>query len=91
MEDHIPAACSGCGKPLSAEESVGYSRRQVRDIPLVTMTVTEHRAHRCRCGGCGHLTGADLPRTVAGAPSSYGPNLRALAAYLLVFQLTEAA
>jgi hypothetical protein len=29
---------------------------------------------------------ADLPEAVAGGPSSYGPNLRALAAYLLVFQ-----
>lgn len=27
-----------------------------------------------------------MPETVAGAPSSYGPNLRALVAYLLVFQ-----
>src|SRR5690606_29987984 len=36
--------------------------------------------------GCGAVTGADMPGQVAGAPSSYGPNLRALAAYLLVFQ-----
>jgi transposase len=86
VEDHLPAACGGCGKQLSATDSVGYSRRQVRDIPLVTVTVTEHRAHRCRCGGCGAVTGADMPGQVAGAPSSYGPNLRALAAYLLVFQ-----
>ncbi|MFD8527159.1 IS66 family transposase [Streptosporangium canum] len=89
VEDHLPAACGGCGKQLSATDSVGYSRRQVRDIPLVTVTVTEHRAHRCGwggCGGCGAVTGADLPGQVAGAPSSYGPNLRALAAYLPVFQ-----
>ncbi|MEV4841603.1 IS66 family transposase [Nonomuraea sp. NPDC049486] len=86
VEDHVPAGCGGCGQFLSAEDSVGYARRQVRDIPLVTVTVTEHRVHRCRCGGCGAVTSADLPATVAGAPSSYGPKLRALAAYLLVFQ-----
>lgn len=81
-----PAGCGGCGPLLSTEDSVGYSRRQVRDIPLVTVTVTEHRVHRCRCGGCGAVTSADLPGQVAGAPSSYGPNRRALAAYLLVIQ-----
>ncbi|WP_419197585.1 hypothetical protein [Microbispora hainanensis] len=54
---------------MSAGGSVDYSRRQVRDIPLVTVTVTEHRAHRCRCRGCGRLTSADMPVGVAGAPS----------------------
>ncbi|MGW3658298.1 IS66 family transposase, partial [Streptomyces sp. NPDC005151] len=48
-------------------------------------TVTEHRAHRCRCA-CGTVTASGMPETVAGSPSSYGPNLRALAVYLLVFQ-----
>ncbi|MEU4235675.1 IS66 family transposase [Nonomuraea sp. NPDC026600] len=86
VEEHLPDACGGCGKRLSAADSVGFARRQVRDIPLVTVTVTEHRTHRCRCEGCGRVTAAVLPEQVAGSPSSYGPNLRALAAYLLVFQ-----
>jgi transposase len=85
VEDHLPAACGGCGKRLSSGDGVGFSRRQVRDIPLVTVTVTEHRAHRCRCEGCGAVTTAPMPEQVAGSPSSYGPNLRALAAGLLVF------
>lgn len=77
VEDHLPAACGGCGQGLSVTDSVGYARRQVRDVPLVTVTVTEHRAHRCRCGRCGRVTAALMPAQVAGAPSSYGPNLRA--------------
>jgi transposase len=48
-EEHIPAACSGCGSELSQSDSVGFECRPVRDIPLSTVTVTEHRAHRCRC------------------------------------------
>lgn len=84
-EDHLPAACSGCGSELGERDSVGFERRQVRDIPLVTVVVTEHRAHRCRCA-CGTVTAGPMPGTVAGSPSSYGPNLRALAVYLLVFQ-----
>ncbi|MFD5513947.1 IS66 family transposase [Streptomyces sp. NPDC127051] len=84
-EDHVPAACTGCGNALSEGDSIGFERRQVRDIPLSTVEVTEHRAHRCRCG-CGTVSSAPMPEGVAGSPSSYGPNLRALAVYLLVFQ-----
>ncbi|MCY0924156.1 IS66 family transposase [Streptomyces sp. H27-G5] len=84
-EDHAPAACTGCGAMLGMGDSVGFERRQVRDIPLVTVKVTEHRAHRCRCS-CGTVTAEPMPEEIAGPPSSYGPNLRALAVYPLVFQ-----
>src|SRR5689334_8588280 len=84
-EDHVPAACTGCGQALGEGDSIGFERRQVRDIPLTTVKVTEHRAHRCRCV-CGTVTASPMPGQVAGSPSSYGPNLRALAVYLLVFQ-----
>ncbi|WP_200263447.1 IS66 family transposase [Streptomyces sp. HSG2] len=84
-EDHVPVACSGCGGSLSPDDSIGFERRQVRDVPLVTVTVTEHRAHRCRCVR-GTVTAEPMPGEVAGSPSSYGPSLRALAVYLLVFQ-----
>ncbi|MFI7643870.1 hypothetical protein [Nonomuraea sp. NPDC049400] len=86
VEEHVPGVCGNCGKILSTLDSVGFTRRLVRDIPLVTLTVTEYQVHRCRCDGCGRVSTAALPDQVAGAPSSYGPNLRALAAYLLVFQ-----
>ncbi|MGP3918840.1 IS66 family transposase [Nonomuraea sp. 10N515B] len=85
VDDHLPESCTGCGAGPGLADSTGYERRQVWDIPLVTVTVTEHRAHRCRCA-CGTTTRAAMPATVAGSPTSYGPNLRALAAYLLVFQ-----
>jgi transposase len=84
-QDHVPAACTGCGSALGESGSIGFECRQVRDIPLTTVTVTEHRAHRCRCV-CGTVTAEPMPGQIAGSPSSYGPNLRALAVYLLVFQ-----
>jgi len=84
-EDHVPAACTGCGSALGESDSIGFERRQVRDIPLTTVKVTEYRAHRCRCA-CGTVTAEPMPQEIAGSPSSYGPNLRALAVYLLVFQ-----
>ncbi|WP_171075322.1 DUF6444 domain-containing protein [Nonomuraea basaltis] len=87
IDDHLPEWCGGCGAGLSLADSAGYERRQVWDVPVVSVTVAEHRAHRCRCGcGCGTTTRAMMPVTVAGSPASYGPNLRALAVYLLVFQ-----
>jgi transposase len=83
--DHRPGSCADCGVDLDGRASEGFARRQVSDIPLVTVTVTEHRLHKVRCG-CGRLTAADAPEGVAATPASYGSNLRALAAYLLVHQ-----
>lgn len=82
--DHFPGACGGCGADLAGAPGAGVVRRQVHDIPTVTPTVTEHRLHRRRCG-CGRVSCAPAPDGVS-APASYGPNLRALAAYLVVFQ-----
>jgi transposase len=85
--EHPPQACDGCGASLgdgAPSEAAGVTRRQVHDIPLITVRVSEHRLHRRRCG-CGHLTRAPAP-TGVNAPASYGPNLRALATYLLVYQ-----
>ncbi len=82
--DHLPAACGGCGSDLTAARPAGVVRRQVHDIPAITPTVTEHRLHKRRCG-CGTTTTAAAPAGV-GAAAVYGPNLRALAVYLLVFQ-----
>lgn len=84
-EDHRPGACADCGEDLRGLPSAGFARRQVSDVPLVTVSVTEHRLHRVRCD-CGRLTAADAPELLAGSPTSYGPNLRSLAAYLLVHQ-----
>lgn len=35
-EDHVPAACTRCGSALGESDSIGFERRQVRDIPLTT-------------------------------------------------------
>ncbi|WP_370947657.1 IS66 family transposase [Amycolatopsis sp. cg5] len=59
-------------------------RRQVHDLPEITPVVTEHRLHQRRCR-CGVLTTAAAPAE-ASAPACYGPNVTALAAYLLTYQ-----
>ncbi len=82
--DHVPDACIGCGTELSGANVAGMVRRQVHDIPTIRPVVVEHRLHQKRCG-CGATTTAAAPAGV-GAAAVYGPNLRALAVYLLVFQ-----
>jgi transposase len=85
--DHVPAACAGCRADLAGADAAGVVARQVHDIPEVTTTVVEHRLHKRRCPrpGCGRVTTADAPSGV-NAAAVYGPNLRALAAYLVVYQ-----
>jgi transposase len=82
--DHVPAACGGCGADLAGASAAGMVRRQVHDIPTIAPVVVEHRLYRRRCT-CGMTTTATAPAGVRAA-AVYGPNLRALAVYLLVFQ-----
>jgi transposase len=76
-----PVRCRGCGSDLAGSELVGEVRRQVIDLPKVEPTVTDHVAYRCRCA-CGVETLADFPPE-AKAPVCFGPQVRALAVYLL--------
>ena len=82
--DHLPQACRGCGSQLLSAADAGMVVRQVVDIPQIRTSTTEHRMHKRRCG-CGVVTTAAAPAEATG-PVVYGPNLRALAVYLLVFQ-----
>jgi len=82
--DHVPPSCGGCGADLAQAVAVGVVARQVIDIPEVSASTTEHRMHKRRCA-CGTVTSAVAPPEATG-PVVYGPNLRALAVYLLVFQ-----
>jgi len=44
--DHFPTACSSCGGTLEQTEAVGFTARQVFDLPEPQpLVVTEHRAH----------------------------------------------
>ncbi len=81
--------CEGCGRSLSWEtsEASGYERRQVVDVPvLLALEVTEHRAQRKRCFGCGTTTTAPFPVEVS-ATVAYGSRIKALMVYLMEYQL----
>jgi transposase len=82
---HEPGACAGCGGTLGAEDApAGMIRRQVFDIPKITVRVVEHRLLSRRCA-CGVRTTAAGPAGVT-APVSYGPHAAAIAVYLVLGQ-----
>src|SRR3954470_22579855 len=69
---HDPGTCAGCRAKLGAEgPPARVIRRQVFDIPQITVRVVEHRLISRRCA-CGALTAAAGPAGVT-APVSYGP------------------
>ena len=62
----------------------GVRRRQVFDVPLVTVMVTEHQLVERECG-CGHRTKGTAPAG-AEAPVQYGPRIAAIIVYLYMGQ-----
>lgn len=82
--DHWPERC-GCGHRFVDEERIpggSPARRQVAELPEITVEVIEHRLQRLRCPECGECTRAEFPPEVAGG--AFGPRLEAAVATLSV-------
>lgn len=82
--EHWPGRCS-CGHVFAESEHVGVGepmRHQVEELPAITVNVTEHRAQRVRCPGCGGPVRAELPHEAS--RSAFGPRLQAAIATLSV-------
>ena len=76
--DHYPEACGGCGREFTAPERRPrrrFGRRQVAELPPISVVWTEHRTHRLRCPECLTRTTASLPDGIGG--SAFGPRLQA--------------
>ena len=82
--DHWPASC-GCGHVFCEADRVATgepARRQVEELPVMSVRVTEHRCHRLRCPGCGAGHAGQFPADVA--VSAFGPRLQAAVVTLSV-------
>lgn len=86
IQDHVAETCAHCHARLTAERVTGMQRRQVFDIPVPRLEVTEHRAQIYTCAACQGTTKADFPQEVT-SPTQYGPRVRAAAVYLNAGQL----
>lgn len=86
---HRPGCCGGCGADLADATVTGQCRRQVFDIPTPRLEVTEHVVETRRCA-CGQETAAAFPAEAA-SPACWGPRVRALCVYLLIYQHVPAA
>jgi transposase len=70
-----------CGGSLKQEKVISVIKRQVFDIPLPKMEVTEHQAPVKECPHCGQKVQAQFPSDVL-APVQYGLRIKAITAYL---------
>jgi transposase len=83
--DHWPQRCSSCARPFSEEERIEAAapqRHQVCELPVIAVSVREHRLHRLRCPACAAETRAELPPEVP--RGAFGPRLQAAVVTLAV-------
>jgi transposase len=76
--DHYPDACRGCGHEFTLDERQRgrrFGRRQIAELPAISVIVVEHRTHRLRCPQCRATTAAAVPDGIGG--SAFGANLQA--------------
>ena len=86
VERHGIGVCPNCATKLQEIEAVKVEKRQVFDVPLVRLEVTEHQAEVKDCACCGQQVRGSFPEGVKQAVQ-YGPRIKAQAVYLNSYQL----
>lgn len=78
--------CQHCQADLSTITATSRERRQVVDVPLPRLQITEYQGEWKQCPQCQGYTSATFPLGVK-ASVQYGPRVGAMAVYLLIQQL----
>jgi len=80
VKTHPVECCESCGCSLEHRHPMGYDSRQVFDIPLISVEVTEHQTEIKECQQCGTVNTAAFPEGVT-HKVQYGKRLKAYALY----------
>ena len=83
---HRDKNCHGCGTTLNGQKPVRKERRQIFDIPIPRVVVTEYISETLPCPDCGLENKAAFPKEVT-QPTQYGKRILAQMTYLSQYQL----
>jgi transposase len=88
--DRFPQGRCECGHDLAEATDLGVvDRYQQHEVPQISVSITQYDQHQVRCG-CGRLHTALRPEGARLGAVGYGPNLQALAVYLMVVHFVPA-
>lgn len=83
---HVLSHCPDCQQDLEQSPVLSVERRQVCEVPVPRVLVTEHQAERKYCPICRQVQVAAFPASVR-ATVQYGPGIQALAVYVNQYHL----